>query len=700
MRVCFFGTYNREHSANRIYARAIRAAGHELIEIHEPLWEQTRDKGRAYFGPLGLVTNGLRWLGAAVRLARRWRTSGGAPVVLVGFNGQLDVLLLKLLTRRDGPHVVFAPLVSLTETLIDDRRRYPRDSWMARMLGALDRAAASAADVLVADTQAHRQYFIDRLGVDASRVAVLHLGVDNEVFGRSPDASGLVAEPAAAKPLEDGRLEVLYFGQYLPLHGLEVIVDAVGLLAPDKDLKFVFIGTGEDRAGLEAHARATKAKVEFIDWVDYEALGRRVAAADIVLGTFGSSEKADMVIANKVYEAAAEGAAIVTADNMAIREVFEPGTDLLVTECTGVALARKIRRLANDPQLREDLGRAAREKMRQRFGDEAQARAWTSVLGMSALDAETLSEQFRLAVTILNFNDSEATLRCLESLEESSFKPFTTIVWDNASEPAELARLRDGLAQRGDVRLVAHDENLGFAGAHNQVMAAAFADGADAVLLLNDDTIVTPNCLESLAALALAKPDSGPMGPLVSRDWPGSRPLSRGERYWASTAWLPRTLLRYRRPRQTSYAVEGVMGSAFLINRGTYEALGGFDDGLFAYYEEVDYCLRARAAGRSPRIEPFAEIAHRGHRGFGSGFSEIAGYLKSRNLLLLGRRWATGPKALLFYPGYAVMMLMSLLGYILRGRVSTVASMLAGIGAGVRGEVGPPPDRILKRGRS
>jgi hypothetical protein len=120
---------------------------------------------------------------------------------------------------------------------------------------------------------------------------------------------------------------VLYFGQYLPLHGLDVIVDAVGRLATRTDLRFVFIGTGEERARIEPLVRATRADVEFVSWVPYGELGARIASADIVLGIFGSSAKAAMVIPNKVYEAAAMGCAVVTADTPAIREVFTSGRD-------------------------------------------------------------------------------------------------------------------------------------------------------------------------------------------------------------------------------------------------------------------------------------------------------------------------------------------------------------------------------------
>ena len=83
MRACLFGTYNRRHTANRIYAAAARAAGFELVEIHEPYWEKTRGKDAGYFAPSRLVAHAATWVVAATRLTARWLRSGGAPVVIL-----------------------------------------------------------------------------------------------------------------------------------------------------------------------------------------------------------------------------------------------------------------------------------------------------------------------------------------------------------------------------------------------------------------------------------------------------------------------------------------------------------------------------------------------------------------------------------------------------------------------------------------
>ena len=84
MNVCFFGTYDRGHSANRLLAQAVEASGADLEELHEPLWEAQQTKGRGYFGARSLATLGRRYVMAARGLARAWRArSPGSACIAV-----------------------------------------------------------------------------------------------------------------------------------------------------------------------------------------------------------------------------------------------------------------------------------------------------------------------------------------------------------------------------------------------------------------------------------------------------------------------------------------------------------------------------------------------------------------------------------------------------------------------------------------
>jgi glycosyltransferase involved in cell wall biosynthesis len=385
-----FGTYNAAHAANVLLAGDLERAGLEVRSCHEPLWEDTRDKHAAYFAPLALLRLGLRWLGAAGRLARRFRAARPAPdLVVAGFNGQLDVVLARLIAPRRP--LLFAPLVTITETLVDDRATYRAGSLAARLLTLLDRVALGLADRIVIDTAAHRDYLCERLAVPGERVTVQYLGAEDAFapLGPSRDQAGptgrepaQVAERPAAEPsaerslrVEGGRrppVRVLFYCTYVPLHGAGVVARAMGLLSPADGIEVAMIGTGPERADCEALVRGLP-HVAMRDWIPYEELPARIREADLVLGIFGSSVKARMVVPNKVYQAAQVGRAIVTADTPAIREVFHPRESIWTIPPDPVALADALRHLSRDEGLRARLGREARAAVLRAAGPAVRA---------------------------------------------------------------------------------------------------------------------------------------------------------------------------------------------------------------------------------------------------------------------------------------------------------------------------------------
>jgi len=364
MRVCLFGTYQRGHSANRLLRGALGAGGLTVEEIHEPLWEATPDKGAAYFRAGSLVRLGTRYSLAARRLAQRWRArTAPAPLVVVGFGGQLDVVLAQRICRpRLG--IVFAPLVSLTETLVEDRQVFPAGSRRARWVQGLDRRAFAAADLTLVDTHAHREYLIE-LGARREQLAVWHLGFEPE-FLQMP-------------PRREGGARLLFYGRFLPLHGIETIVRAAHRLGPWADL--VLLGSGPEQTKVRALARRLGVTVHWKEPVPLAELPAELARAAVVLGVFGGSRKAAMVVPNKVYQAAVSGVPLVTRDGPALREVLHPGMDCRVCPPEDPeALAREIRWLLHDPERGARLGRAARAHMLEHFAPTRQAQRLATLL--------------------------------------------------------------------------------------------------------------------------------------------------------------------------------------------------------------------------------------------------------------------------------------------------------------------------------
>lgn len=306
-----------------------------------------------------------------------------------------------------------------------------------------------------------------------------------------------------------------------------------------------------------------------------------------------------------------------------------------------------------------------------------------------------------IGIVVPTWNRAADAAHCLASLGRLRHRRRRVIVVDNGSSPAERAALRAALATAasGDAEmaptLVELPENRGFAAAVNAGLAAAFDAGCGAALVLNDDAEVEPDLLDLLLAGADVDPAAGIVAPCVL-DAASGREVSRGERVLVSLVCWPRTWLRVRRPATTPYRVSGVLGVAFLLTRACFAQVGGLAEPFFAYYEEVDYWLRVRAAGFAIVVVPAARVRHRGFRGFKGGFTPLAAYLKARNLPLLVRRHGTPLDWIAFLPAYLALLVASAAGYAWRdGGGTVVAAMVRGARDACRASAGPPPPALV-----
>jgi glycosyltransferase involved in cell wall biosynthesis len=273
--------------------------------------------------------------------------SGRYDLVVVGFFGHFLMPLVRLFARSP---VLFHPLISAYETLVFDRRKYAPGSIPARMALRLDRMACRAADHLLLDTHANIEHFSRAFEIPPSRFTRLFVGSDEKFFHPRP---GMVGK---------GQTVVLFYGTFLPLHGIDVIVEAARRLAHRPDIVFRLIGRGiefERISGMVAQLGLTN--LEFRDPVPLEELPDLIAAADICLGGhFGGSEKARRVISGKTFHDLAMGKPTIVGDNDANRELLTHGEDAWFVEPENPdKLAEAIVRLAGDPDLRDRIGAAA-----------------------------------------------------------------------------------------------------------------------------------------------------------------------------------------------------------------------------------------------------------------------------------------------------------------------------------------------------
>jgi glycosyltransferase involved in cell wall biosynthesis len=327
----------------------LRGAGAEVVERHVPVWE-----GRENWSA-GART-AARLAAAELRLLAR-RPAGRYDAVIVGYPGHFDLPAARRAAR--GARLIFNPLVSLHETLVEDRRRFAPGSPAARVLARLDRLALSRADVVVADTEQNARH-LGELGRLSRRPSACFVGAEERLFR------------PGWQPSED--FHVLFVGKLIPLHGLETIL-AAARLAPE--IQFRIVGSGQ----LEALLRERPANVEWTDWVEYEQLPQELHRAGCALGVFGTSAKAGRVIPNKAFQALACGTPLVTADTAAARELLRDGQDaLLVPPGDPAALAAAVRRLAADEALARELGAGGLRTYEERASERVLGEQWLELV--------------------------------------------------------------------------------------------------------------------------------------------------------------------------------------------------------------------------------------------------------------------------------------------------------------------------------
>lgn len=272
-KVLFWGRFDPGYSRNRVYAALFRELDWEVDYFFVKWFPK--------FGDLEAVVRGL----------------GRKPLpdlVWVPVCRQRDILAACRWAHRRGVKVLFDPMISAWDKKVLEQMKWKAEESRAKKLHAHETVLMNAPDMVTWDTSCHLEFCAKQFGVPREKLRVLLTGTDETVFkpseGERVEKGGSVSVP----------FKVLYHGAYLPLHGTEYIVEAARM-TQDEGIQWDFLGWGAYKAATEAKAAGIK-NIRFLDKVPYTDVPKVICAHDVVLGVFGTTEKASRVIGNKVYE--------------------------------------------------------------------------------------------------------------------------------------------------------------------------------------------------------------------------------------------------------------------------------------------------------------------------------------------------------------------------------------------------------------
>lgn len=270
-----------------------------------------------------------------------------------------DVLAARRWCDRLKVPLVFDPLISGYDKQVFERLKFAPDSIRAERLRSRESRLFCAADVLLADTGEHADFYQRVLHVPLDRLAVVPVGAEEGLFC-----------PAPGPEQPNSPVRVLFYGSFLPLHGMTVIARAIREYA-GPPVQWQIIGDGPLRSEFEAIVKDSP-RVQMETWVDYRRLPERIRQADIVLGIFGPTQKAARVIPNKAFQTLACGRPLITRSSPAypreLQETLSSGI-FWVPPDDATALAKTIAALAADPSARANASQAARRTFESFFSE-------------------------------------------------------------------------------------------------------------------------------------------------------------------------------------------------------------------------------------------------------------------------------------------------------------------------------------------
>jgi GT2 family glycosyltransferase len=244
-------------------------------------------------------------------------------------------------------------------------------------------------------------------------------------------------------------------------------------------------------------------------------------------------------------------------------------------------------------------------------------------------------------VVIPNWNLKDDTISCVDSVLAGNRSKLRVVVVDNGSQDGSPEALSDRFGAAIDQ--VVNQENLGYARGINVGIRYALAQGADYILLLNNDTLVDETLVERLIEISETDPAVAVLGPAIYYD-------DEPERFWRLGAvkqrWMPIPYEIGRDVLDTGqfpmpFDVDYVTGCAMWVPAELFRTVGLLDERFFMYYEDADFCERVRSAGHRITVVPQARVWHK-VSGSTRELKPWAAYHQTRNRIIFYNRSRQG----------------------------------------------------------
>lgn len=251
----------------------------------------------------------------------------------------------------------------------------------------------------------------------------------------------------------------------------------------------------------------------------------------------------------------------------------------------------------------------------------------------------------KIAIIILNWNGLKDTIACIDSVSAIDYPHFEITLVDNGSTDDSISVIQGRFPH---VHCIPLESNLGFAGGNNVGIEYALKSGFDLILLLNNDTVVAPDLLHRFVEGFAREPQAGILGARIYLFDAKDTLDHLGGMWMKREAKMHLIGFREKDPSPLPDALiplDYVCGACMIIKRSVFESIGMLEPRYFLYWEENDFCLRAKRAGFLCFSSPEARIWHKVSASVVGGRPHATYFIWRGRLLWIARHYSSLEKS-------------------------------------------------------
>jgi len=209
----------------------------------------------------------------------------------LGFRGYELFWPVRIITY--GKLLIYDHMMSPYDSLLNERKSIRRNSFLDKLLFQYEKYILKSSDIIITDTSIHRHFFSELFNIPLIKIFDIPVAADEEIFYRSD---------LKQETPKTGPFEVLFYGSFLPLHGVDIILDAATSLK-DFPIHFTLVGGNQNNPYSHAINQAKLINISQVEWVEFEKLPELIAKSDIGLGgPFGDTGQSQRVITTKTFQ--------------------------------------------------------------------------------------------------------------------------------------------------------------------------------------------------------------------------------------------------------------------------------------------------------------------------------------------------------------------------------------------------------------